>query len=667
MQLEGVCNGKFKKECQAIHSGDCMSDIETVCPRDCYDTCFMRVSIRDNELIRTMGDKTNPVTQGFLCQRGYRDIERMQSPERILYPHTADSGSFERLSWDDALSLLTEKLNSTLEKYGPRSCLQIVCAGNQGLFTSYLPQRLYYALGFTQTDESICSKSGHDALSLHYGLTYGADPDELSDKELTVYWGFNAAVSAPHLYALSVKARKKGGVVIAVDPRKSETAGAADVWVQVNPGSDVALAYGILKYLIENGLTDSRFINTYTHGFDKLEEEVSQWSVDAIEKYTGTTWDTITELAELYSSHRKNVTMMGIGMQKSLHGAESVRAISFIPAVLGLHRGFYFSNCQRFYVDIPYVTGESLTDKKIRIVSQVALGKLLEKGEFTFVYIHNMNPAATLPNQKAVEKGLLRNDVFVVVHDTHWTETARHADLVLPAPTFLEKEDVVVSYSHKYVRKSNRVSEPLGESRSELWVTAQIADRLQVKEEWLQEDPWEVVGKAFRNALEEGDVHDLKKGVTITLKMKPKNEYQTLSGRIEFHPEVTEPGITPLPKQYLLPENGFVLLNSAAKNYTHTQFQDIHGAIPPIVFINLEDAREYNIHDTDIVELYNELGSIKLKAVISVAVPAGVLWAPRQGKDVEGSPQNSIMPDTTQEIGGGPVFNSTLVSIRKVS
>lgn len=644
-----------------------MSDVKTVCPRDCYDTCFMTVSIRDGELIRTMGDKDNPVTQGVLCPRGYRDIERAYSDKRVLYPYKRVEDRFERITWDNALTILVKKIQDTLHEYGAESCLQVSCAGNQGLFSLYLPQRLFYALGFNRTDDSICSKSGHDALSLHYGSTYGIDPDELVDMGLTVYWGFNAAVSAFHLFRLSVKAQKKGGVIVAIDPRKSETTEKADVWIQIKPGSDVALAYGVIKYLIENELVDNEFIKKYTYGFDRLNKEVSHWSKDAIKKHTGVQWDTIGELAELYSRCNPNVTMIGIGMQKSVCGAESVRAASLIPAVLGLRRGFYYSNFQKYDVDLPYVTGEKLTDKKIRIVSQVALGRLVEKGKFKFVYIHNMNPAVTLPNQKAVKRGLQKKDVFVVVHDTHWTDTASNADVVLPAPTFLEKEDIVVSYSHKYVRKSEKVIEPLGESKSELWIAQKVAAQLHCKETWVYEDCWKVIEKAFQNACENKDISDLRKGKTVQLKMKPNNEYHTPTGKIELYAtRAAELQVTPLPKQYLLPEDGFIFLNSASKKYTHTQFQDIHGVIPPIVFINMEDARKYTITDTDVVELSNECGSIKLKAVISVSIPQGVLWAPRQGKDIEGVPQNSIMPDTTQKIGGGPTFNSTVVKIRKL-
>lgn len=648
------------------------SHVETVCPRDCYDTCFMKVLMSDvNKPIMVAGDEDNPVTQGFLCPRGVMDIKRTYSHERVLYPyrHVGEKVDdvFERVSWDDALDILVEKLRYVLGEFGSDSILHLEYNGNMGLFTLYLPQRLFYAMGFSQTDLSICSKSGHEALSLHYGLTYGVDPEELPSMKLIVYWGFNSAVSALHLHALSLKIRKNGGVMVAIDPRRSETAKSADVWIQPNPGSDVALAYGVMKHLIENDLVDRDFIQKHTYGFDELRKEVSGWSVDLIEEYTGLNWDSITKLADLYANLKPSATMIGIGGQKSLYGVEYVRAVSLIPALVGLHRGFYYTNSKGWNVDLSLLTGQSLTGRKIKVVSQVALGRLLEKGEFKLVYVYNMNPCETLPNQKAVRRGLTRKDVFVVVHDTHWTETAELADLVLPAPTFFEKEDIVIPYSHRYVRKSRRVIEPLGESKSELWVVAQVAKRLNLEEKWLYEDPWETVEKALENAFENGNLQDLKNGKTLKLRMRPKNEYQTPTGRIEFYSTKAErPGLSPLPKQQPLPKNeGFVLLNTAVKKYTHTQFQDVYGPIPSIVLINPKDADEHGVQNGDIVELRNELGGIRLKSVISSSVPRGVLWTPRECRDVNGIPQNTIMPDVTQKLGGGPVFNTTMVRMKR--
>jgi anaerobic selenocysteine-containing dehydrogenase len=632
----------------------------------------MNVSIGDNnEPTRTEGDKNSFVTQGFLCPRGVADLKRARSNHRILCPQVRrdpkPEGSFRRVSWLEAIDILATKLKHVITNFGSDSALHLDYSGNQGLLTLHFPQRLFYALGLAETDYTICSASGHHGLSLHYGLSYGVEPDELLDMKLIVYWGLNAAVSAPHIHALARKSRERGGSLVAIDPRQSETVGTADLWIQPRPGSDVALAYGVMKHLIENNLVDSDFILKYTHGFDFLKQEVSKWSAESVEQYTGLKWNSVTELAELYARLKPSATMIGLGMQKSIHGSESVRAISLLPALVGRHRGFYYVNSKGYDIDIPYLSGQSLAKRKTKIVSQVALGRHLKEGEFKFVYVYNMNPAETLPNQRAVREGLSRSDVFVVVHDTHWSETAKRADLVLPAATFLEKDDVVVSYSHRYVRKSNKVMEPLGESKSELWVMTQLAEKLNLKEDWLYEDPWKAINRALRNAFEDGTPADLQKGKTLKLRVRPRDQYQTPSGKIEFYATGAEAlGATPLPKQGSLPvAEGLILLNNAVSKYTHTQFRDVYGPMPSTVLMNPEDAKANGVHEGDAVQLSNEFGTIRLQTHISDSVPKGVLWSPRECEDLDGEPQNNVVPDTTQKLGGGSTFNTTIVKIRK--
>jgi len=204
-----------------------------------------------------------------------------------------------------------------------------------GMLTQYLPQRFFNALDFTKTDESICSLSGHEAISLHYGLTYEMNLDEISNMKLIVYWGFNAAVNAPHLYSLSLKAERRGSHIIVVASRKSETAELADLWIQLKPGSDVTLTYGVMKHLIEYELVDETFLSKYTYGYDELKKKVSEWTISEIECYTEISWSKIEEFAEEYYRFKPSVTMIGIGMQKNLYGWESVRAVSLIPALIG--------------------------------------------------------------------------------------------------------------------------------------------------------------------------------------------------------------------------------------------------------------------------------------------------------------------------------------------
>ena len=651
-----------------------MRKVKAMCPRDCYDSCFLTILVNDGDKVTSIvGSFENPVTQGFTCPRGVKDREHVYSWNRILNPYIRagkkPSKSFNRVSWNEALDLVVHSLQEVLDNYGAQAILHLEYAGNMGLLTRYFPQRLWNAIGATKTDYSICSKSGHEAIALHYGLSYGIQPEELLKTKLIVYWGFNARISSPHLWALSLKAkREERAIIAAVDPRKSETASAADIWLNPKPGSDVALAYGIARFLIDHNYVDLDFIKKWTYGYKSFKNEVMKWTPSKVEEVTNIKWSLIETLGEAYGKNKPSATMVGIGFQKSIHGAESVRAVTLIPALLGFHRGFYYGNSKGWLIDIPYLTGESLANKKSKIVSQVALGKLLEEGEFKFIYIYNMNPVLTLPDQGAVRKGLLREDTFVIVHDTHWTETTKYADVILPAPTYLEKDDVVISYSHCYTRLSRRAVNPIGESKDEIWVMRELAKRLKLKENWIFEDPWKAVKKTLEGAFENGSFEDLIANSTLKLKSKPKNEYQTPTGKIEFYSKKAEElDLSPFPIQLPinLDKGEFVLLNSALPQYTHTQFQEFYGPIPQVVWINTADAERLNIKNGEIIELYNELGVVEVKAIVTNKISRGVLWSPRQLTGLNGEAQNSLIQCTTQEIGGGSTFNSTRVKIKR--
>ncbi len=642
--------------------------VPTVCPRDCYDTCFLLAEVKEGKVVRVMGDHTNRVTRGFTCARGAADHLRLYR-NRVLYPYIRDGKKpgmrFRRVSWDEALDVIVEKLDEVVEEKGSSAVLHIDYAGNMGLLTQYFPLRLWNFIGAASTDYSICSRSGHAALSLHYGLSYGVEPEELADAELVVFWGFNAAVSAPHLWALALDSRRKGGFIVSVDPRRSETSSRSDLWVAPRPGSDVALAYGVMFWLVKEGFVDENFVEKWTVGYDCLLEEVEKWTPERVEKVTGVPGDVVGRLARLYGERRTSVTLIGIGMQKSVMGAEAVRAVSFIPALLGIHRGFYYSNSKGWLVDFEYVSGLRFW-KPSRVVSQVGVADFIARGEFGFIFVFNMNPLLTLTAQEVLRRGLSREDVFVVVHETHWMETAEYADLVLPAPTYLEKDDVVVSYSHGYVRLSRRVIEPLGESLAEYKLMFLLAERLGIRDSRLLEDPWSVLKKALENAFVDGDFEDLLEGKVLRLKSRGRSEYQTPSGKIEFWSSVAEErGLCPLPKQKDVNSDGFVLLNSATVKYTHTQFREVYGEIPAVVHINPRDAEKLGVRNGDLVVIYNDYGEVLLRALVGEDVPEGVVWTPRQLKGLDGTPLNTLFPTMVQEIGGGPVFNSVRVWLRR--
>ena len=645
--------------------------VKTQCARDCPDSCYMDVEVRDGVIVSVKGGRDNPVTNGFLCPRGVGDPKRVYSESRVLYPRLREgpkpSKIFRRASWNDALAEVSHRLDDVLRGGGPESVLLLDYSGNSALITSVFATRLWSALGATHTDHSICSRSGHEALRLHYGLSYGIAAETLPQKNIITLWGHNTKVSSPHQWALIMKAKERGAKIVVVDPRRSESAEDADHWVSLRPGTDVALAYGVARSLIEGGYVDGEFIASHTTGYQSFKEEALSWTPFRVESTTGIGRGEVEDFARLMGKGKPGAILMGIGFQKSAQGAESIRAVSLLPALLGEHRGFYYTNSQARFIDYGYLSGVAQSGGKWRTVSQTGLGERLRRGEFRFVYVVGMNPALTLPDQGAVREGLSRSDAYVVVHDTHMTETCDYDDVILPAPTFLEKEDISISDSHSYTRLSNQCVEPLGESRSEVWIMKEMMARLAISEPWLLEEPRTALKVALCGAFDDGTPVNLHAGVDLRVRERSSDEYQTPSGKVEFYSTVAIPPITPLPRQLPVGNDGFfTLLNSALPQWTHSQFRDVYGEIPPTFWMNAGDAKRLGISDGDYVTLNNSAGELVLRATVGDRVKPGVLWSPRPLLDHLGRPQNQLTPGRTQIIGGGPLYNSINVKLRRV-
>ncbi len=634
----------------------------------------MDVSVNRGKIIAVRGSTLNPVTRGFLCPRGNGDPQRVYSKKRVLHPHLkldADgSGPFRRVPWDAALSLVADRIQATTDTHGRESLLLYDYAGNTGFLAWHFAKRLWSALGATTTDYALCSSSGHTGIGLHYGLSYGLQLADMAASKVILFWGNNAKVSASHIWAMARQAWKdRGTVLVSVDPRRSPTAEAADIWIQPRPGSDVALCYGIARYLIEKAGVDLGFIGKWTTGFPAYAETAMGWTPERVEQATGLPGHLVAQIGELLMAHRPAAFMIGFGLQKSMQGAEAARAVALLPSLLGLHRGFQYSNSRGHMLDWPTINGSRFTTHGGKVVGQTGIGRRLAAGEFKFVYVFGSNPAMTLPDQSAVRRGLDREDVFVVVHDTHWSETAARADVVLPAPTFLEKRDVTISEHHPYSRLSEQAIAPLGDSWHEIRVMQQLAERLGLTADWLYEDPWAAMEKTLAHTYRDGGVKQLLAGEILEVKLRPNDTYQTPSGKIELAATVSHGGSTPLPTQHPLPreESWLVLLNSSVTNYTHSQFTDVFGPIPELVWVHPNDAAHRSIGENDVVAVFNELATVTLHAKVTDRVLPGTLWAPRPLTGLNGVPLNALVPGISQGIGGGPIFNSVTVKIKPVA
>ena len=650
-----------------------MKTVQTVCPRDCYDTCFVTASVDDSgKLLSVKGDSDFSITRGITCPRCAGDAKRVYQ-NRVLYPHIRNSAKpgrhFKRTQWDQAVHAVSEKLKETLNSTGPESVLVLKYAGNTGFLSGTFPLRLWNAIGATEGDHSVCSQSGHFGLSLHYGAGHGIQPDELDQHKLMIFWGFNAAESAPHLWNLARQARKENGArIYVVDVRESETAKQADVWFQPKPGSDAALANGIACYLIEKGLIDSDFIHQWTDGFEDYKKEMMKWTPSIVSDKTGIGPEDFQTLAAAYGAHRPSATLIGVGIQKSYGGADIVRAASLLPALLGQHRGFFYSNKAQHGVDTAYLEGLPFRKSPRKIVSLVELAENISSGEFKFIFVYGMNPALTLPNQNLLRKGFCRSDVFMAVHDSHWTETADFADVIFPAQTFLEKDDLVIAWAHRFVRKSAQAVYPLGESRHEIELMIDIAKGIGQSDHSIFEDPWAALERAVGKSLLNGSFQDLLDGKTLELKSTPLDQYPTPSGRIEFSSRTAgKNGLNPVPDLFPvdLKKGEFLFIGSAVSKYTHTQFQEVYGTIPAEVWINPNDAETYGVGENEDICLYSDQGETVAKAIVTDRVPNTVLWSPHEFTGLDGNFHNSVTQSKAQRIGGGSVYNSTVVKIKK--
>lgn len=632
-----------------------------LCPRDCYDTCIYEVKYDPEPKLIHTGKPTIKLS----CPRAEKDFARVSSPDRILHPYIAVSkreGKRKKVSWSYAIGLIVNKLKETLKAYGASRILFLDYAGNRGIFTRYLAQRLWYFLGAARVDYTICNGAGAKALMLHYGSTYGALPQHMEQANILVYWGFNAAITSPHnfFYALSLRERKHVKI-ITIDTLKTETAKLSDIWLQPRYGTDTYLALGIASYLIQNELYDREFIEKHTYGFEMFRKYVRGLDLNTVSNKTKIPRDDIIEFAELYSEKKPSIIFIGYGLQRRIGGGEAVRAISLLPALIGIHRGFYYSNTDGLLIDMQYLTG-SFLGVPSRTIPQSKIGEYIYNGEFKFIYIHLTNPAATHPRANLIREGLLRDDVFVVVHETHWSDTAKLADVVLPAPTWLEKRDVVFSFWHNYIGFNRPVLNKPNTLKTELGVMRLIAKGLNIKEKLIYESPMRALIKAIGRSIYE---ELITKGFT-TLPYRKLNEYQTPSGKIEFYSnKAKEFNLSPLPKPIEVhppPDYPYILISSAHPRYTHTQFEDVYGPIPPIIEISEEDMEKLSITDGESVIVSSKNGSVVLMAKESDRVPPGVVFAYRSCKTLDGKRLNCITNDETNELGGATI-NTTFVSI----
>jgi len=713
--------------------------VHTVCSHDCPDSCAVLVTVDANgKAVKVQGDPSQPVTQGFLCGKVAKYLDRVYSPERILYPLRRKPGvekgplakgrendAFERVSWDEALDAIAGRLQQISNEFGPESILPYSYAGTMGVLGyGSMDRRFFHRMGGSQLDRTICAEAGGQAWNLVYGKKLGTPTEDFKLAKLIIAWGANIHGNNVHLWPMVDQARRNGGRLIVIDPYRTRTAALADWHIAIRPGTDVALALGMMHVILREGLEDRAFIAEMTHGFERLAERVREYTPDRVAGLTGMTAAEVEQLAREYATTRPAAIRLNYGMQRCDNGGTATRAIAMLPALTGAwkHRGgggslstsgaFQWNKRELERMDLAL---DSPLGRPARVVNMSLLGRALnaEAGDIEVLsggpvvkalFVYNSNPGAVAPNHNAVRRGLARPDLFTVVHDLFFNDTTDYADFVLPATTFLEHTDIQGAYGHYFVQLSNKAIEPLGESRPNVWLFGELAQRMGFEEECFRDTQEQMIrqalaigfdGRSTNKGMEHISLEDLEEKGHIPLDFhrnpddRPFMPYTegvlpTPSGKVEFYSEsLAAVGQDGLPS-YVAPVESrwnegakrypLELLGRKADNYMNSTFANLDGhrkmeaRTRQRLEMHPDDAKGRGISDGDKVRVWNDRGEINLTAMVDGAVPKGVVaaqldWAKLSADGVN---INALTSERLTDIGAAPTFYSVLVEVGKV-
>ncbi|MEO6119470.1 MAG: molybdopterin-dependent oxidoreductase [Terriglobales bacterium] len=471
--------------------------VHAACPHDCPDACGVLITVDElsGRAVKIQGDPSHPVTRGFLCAKVAKYIDRVYSPDRLLYPMRRvqpkgnanfGPGAFERISWDEAFAAVSAKIRSIADEFGPEAILPYSYGGTLGLLNNAsMDHRFFHLLGASQLDRTICATAGGDALISVLGRKMGTEPEQFRKSKYIIAWGANIHGNNVHLWPFIEEARRNGAKLVVIDPYRTRTARVADWHIAINPGTDVALALSLMRVIIQENLHDADYVAKHTLGFDELRKRVNEdiYAPESVAGITGIPAANIIKLAREYATARPAVIRLNYGIQRSENGGMAARAVTMLPCITGSWKevggGLQLSTSGSFLINDKSLTRPDLMLKSplrrpARTINMSELGKVLttltdankDAPPVKMVFVYNSNPAAVAPNNNDVLRGFLRPDLFTVVHDQFFTDTTDYADIVLPATTFFEHKELQKSYGHYYLQISTQAIAPLGEARS---------------------------------------------------------------------------------------------------------------------------------------------------------------------------------------------------------
>jgi anaerobic selenocysteine-containing dehydrogenase len=692
-----------------------LTTVHAVCPHDCPDTCGLVVTVENGKAIKLRGDPEHPFTKGFLCQKVSHYLDRVYHRDRLLYPMRRvgrkGQGRFERISWDEAIHTIASRFTEIANSPdGPQAILPYSYAGTMGkLMYASLDRRFFNRLGASLLDRTICATAGVAGSEITLGTRAFIDPEDVVHSRYIINWGSNTVVTNIHMWALMHQARKRGAKIVTIDPHRSKTAEHSDWWIPVRPGTDAALALGVMHVLFRDGLEDRDYLDRYCLGGNELRDRVvNEYDPARVSRITGIPIADIEKLAREYGTAKPAFIRVNYGMQRHGGGGMAVRTVCCLPAVIGAWRqvggGAMLSTSKLLPWDNNALERPDLIRPGTRTINMVQLAEALHGAlpgpPVTALFVYNSNPAAVAPNQGRVLEGLKREDLFTVVHEQFPTDTVDYADIVLPATSQLEHFDVHSAYGHLYVQANMPAIKPLGEAKPNTEVFRVLAAAMGFERELFQVSDEELARQALKptgssNGYPVADAFDgitlerLQSNGPVRLNL-PRSyapfadgNFGTPSGKCELYsPREAAGGRDPLP-HYIPPHEDpqtqpelaakypLQMVSPPEPSFLNSSFVNVDvlrkSAGEPTVQIHPVDAEHRRITDGELVTIYNDRGQYRARAVVAetvqpgVVVALGVWWS----NLIDGPNVNATTSTAITDFGGGATFFDNLVQVER--
>jgi anaerobic selenocysteine-containing dehydrogenase len=663
----------------------------SVCPFDCPDQCGLLVHKENGKIVRVEGDPKHPVTRGHICNKVRNITQRIYDQARLQYPlkrtGAKGSGQFEQISWEEAIRTIASRWKELIQTDGPESILPYSFYGNMGrLNAEGMDRRFFHRLGASRLDRSICSAAGAVGYKYTMGGMYGTDPEDTINAKLIIFWGINAVSTNMHQVALAQQARKNGAKIIVIDVHRNQTARFADWFIPIIPGTDSALALGLMHILFAENMADTSFLQEHTVGHEQLREHVATYDPVTVSGITGVPERDIYKLARMYGKTSPAFIRIGNGPQHHDNGGMCIRTISCLPALTGqwLVKGGGAIKGNPSYLTInssKLQRPDLLLKKDTRVINMNLLGQALLSLEppIKSLYVYGTNPAVVAPNGNKVRDGLARDDLFTVVHDLFLTETAKYADIILPATSVFENTDLYTSYWHLYAQIQQPVIESYGESKSNVDVFRLLAKEMGFEDDCFAETAAEMITGALDNPnnpyLEGIDYQVLTERQYVKAKVQPlfPGKLGTPSGKIELYSEkMKRDGHPPLPSYIPLVDDGdlpFLFVPGPNQHFLNSTFANNakHQGLEKELrlHLNWQDAESLGIADGDTVRVWNSRGDCRIKAAVGENVLQGVVVSQGLWEDAH-SLVNTLTPDRVADMGNGATFFSGKVAVEAI-